>query len=225
MQQHEREKGARKRRMRKTFAWAHIIVNLCLYPRFIISRENVWKSNFFYQKTKVFLFILRNTMRLDWGERLWGAVRMKMFPLTTGILYGVVWPMEKQKRKDCKSFRLLLKASLRAKISFSPELGISKKERKKRNLCKLMKIYLSAHENHLMFLLWTFIRKLRKTGGKLRKYLPKNSLKFCIFTSFAIFIAHKRKNFLKRKNIFNCFSNGWKFMYPLLLPLFLNCFG
>lgn len=39
-------------------------------------------------------------------------------------------------------------------------------------------------------------------------FLPKNSLKFCIFTSSTIFSAHTKGKSFEGEIFFNCFSNG-----------------
>lgn len=83
---------------------------------------------------------------------------MKMFQqLTTGILYsGEVWCGRRKQENSSKrlpKFSLLEKLyRVDKKVSTHRHISEEKKmEKKKSNLCKLMKIYLSAHENHLMF--------------------------------------------------------------------------
>lgn len=132
----------------------HIIVNLCvyihLYARFIISRENVCKSDFGQKKRiKFCCFNLRSTRE---SRDSYGEWRIKILLLTTETaaqtLCSVWCDRFGETRKDCKSF--CPSESFYGKES-SPPLRLQlPRSKKKRNLCKLMKIYLSAHENHLM---------------------------------------------------------------------------
>lgn len=129
---------------------------------------------------------------------------------------------KKKKKKIAKVFALTRKKngrklyrveSFRTHLTLAHRVRASRKKYKKekRNLCKLMKIYLSAHENHLMFPAVNIYSKKRRVSERRdkRTFLPKNSLKFCIFTFSTIFrCTHKREKFLKEEIFFNCFSNG-----------------
>ena len=148
------------------------------------------KSDFSGEITAKF-FVYRMDVRseLTTDDRLNKNISTNYW-ITSKTLYAV-WPMVKRK-KIAKVFALSqcfieLKVSVPTSLSHS----ISKKQKKKkRNLCKLMKIYLSAHENHLMF---PAVNIYSKTGERDKgSFLPKNSLKFCIFTFSTIFIAHTK---------------------------------
>lgn len=83
-----------------------------------------------------------------------------------------------------------------------------------RNLCKMMKIYLSAHENHLMFLHIVPAAYIYRRNF-LISFLAKNSLNF--FSNFFVFSFIQNKNHEKKKmgnnkigigNLWNKFYEG-----------------
>lgn len=175
--QPKHEKGiSRKWRTKKEKSFAcgiHVIVNLCvLYPfmcsfHYIISRERerMFGANLILL-VKFFVSLICAEMEelKSWGQ--------KMLSLTAGTAAGALYlgcwtvcgvvarwsgkkiakllPLPSCAEKELYGVR-------RGKV-FVPNCALARlstaspKKKKKRNLCKLMKIYLSAYENHLMFL-------------------------------------------------------------------------
>lgn len=124
---------------------------------------------------------------------------------------GVVWPMKTRKQQQrLAKFSLLEKLYGVDKNKFTLPSFVSprhiseekEKKKKKSNLCKLMKIYLSAHENHLMFPAVNIYSKTKKWESENRKlrntFCPKihYNFAFSIPTRSAVLsCTHNRETF------------------------------